>query len=201
MLLQVNDPRHPSYTTYDTDVLLVVTNMKNLFNRDSMLAMAESFNRDEYIENLKKVLNKESLEELPYYDTINDFLSVLDQFFSDSILAEALVQNRCINPLSKINVMDWMNSTVLPSLYDDTGTPDNYAIYRELDDFNRRETELQTHIYNQLDKFDHSIDEAMFYDITSTYMEGVRCVISKFGHSRDHRQDREQVVIALLVTP
>jgi hypothetical protein len=77
-LSQVDDPRHASYTTYDTDVLLLVSMMKNLFNRNSMRAMTESFNRDECIENVKKVLNKESLEELPHYDTINDFLSDLD---------------------------------------------------------------------------------------------------------------------------
>ncbi|MDC3426379.1 IS1634 family transposase [Aquibacillus sp. 3ASR75-11] len=125
----------------------------------------------------------------------------LHRFFSNSILAEALVLNRCIKPLSKINVVDWMHSTVLPSLYDDDILPDNFAIYRELDHLNAHETDLQTHIYNQLASLDQSIGEAMFYDITSTYMEGSKCVISKFGYSRDHRQDREQVVIALLVTP
>ncbi|MDC3424216.1 IS1634 family transposase [Aquibacillus sp. 3ASR75-11] len=125
----------------------------------------------------------------------------LHHFFSHSILAEALVLNRCIKPLSKINVVDWMRSTVLPGLYDDAIIPDNYSIYRELDHLNFREPELQTHIYNQLANLDHSMEEAMFYDITSTYMEGSKCVISKFGYSRDHRPDREQVVIALLVTP
>ncbi|MDC3414218.1 hypothetical protein NC797_13020 [Aquibacillus sp. 3ASR75-11] len=52
--------------------------LKNLFNMKSMRGMTESFNRDECIENVKKVLGKKTLVELPNYDTINDFLSALD---------------------------------------------------------------------------------------------------------------------------
>lgn len=40
--------------------------------------MTESFNRDECIENIKVVLGLDGLEEIPHYDTINDFLSNLD---------------------------------------------------------------------------------------------------------------------------
>lgn len=78
LLLEVNDPRHQSYTTYDTDVLLLTTILKNVFNLDSMRSMTESFNRDECIENIRKILHKENLDELPHYDTINDFLSALN---------------------------------------------------------------------------------------------------------------------------
>lgn len=125
----------------------------------------------------------------------------LDRFFSHSMLAEALVLNRCIDPLSKIHVVDWMRSTVLPGLYDENSIPDNFAVYRELDQLNRCESELQAHIHRQLKKLDNSTEEALFYDITSTYMEGSKCILSRFGYSRDHRPDREQIVIALLVTP
>lgn len=125
----------------------------------------------------------------------------LDRFFSQSLLTEALVLNRCVEPLSKIHVVEWMRSTVLPGLYDETSIPDDFAVYRELDRLNRCETELQAHIYSQLETLDDSTGEAFFYDITSTYMEGSKCILSTFGYSRDHRPDREQIVIALLVTP
>jgi hypothetical protein len=36
----------------------------------SMRSMAENFNKDECIENIKKILNNYELEELPHYDTI-----------------------------------------------------------------------------------------------------------------------------------
>jgi len=40
--------------------------------------MSDSFNKYECIENLRKLFGVESLEELPHYDTINDFLSGLN---------------------------------------------------------------------------------------------------------------------------
>lgn len=45
--------------------------------------------------------------------------------------------------------------------------------------------------------------EVLLYDLTSTYVEGQAGEIPKaqFGHSRDHRSDCRQVVIALVVTP
>ena len=45
--------------------------------------------------------------------------------------------------------------------------------------------------------------EVLLYDLTSTYVEGQAEEIPKaqFGHSRDHRPDCRQVMIALVVTP
>jgi len=125
----------------------------------------------------------------------------LHRFFPDSLLIEAMVLNRCLEPLSKIHVVKWMQSTVLPALVEAPRLPDDYAVYRELDFLNKQETDLQTHLYTQLTRLDPSVGEGFFYDITSTYMEGSQCVIAKLGYSRDHRPDREQIVIALMVTP
>ena len=45
--------------------------------------------------------------------------------------------------------------------------------------------------------------DVLLYDLTSTYVEGQAEEIPKaqFGHSRDHRPDCRQVIIALIVTP
>jgi len=125
----------------------------------------------------------------------------LHRFFPDSLLTEALVLNRCIEPLSKIHVVDWMQRTVLPALYKKSTLPDDYAVYRELDALNKKESDLQIHLYEQLKRIDPTVGQGFFYDITSTYMEGSQCMIAKLGYSRDHRPDLEQIVIALLVTP
>lgn len=70
----VKDPRHPSYIEYGTDVLLFPVIMKNACGIISMSNMTEKFNKEECIENMAKVLGYEGLEELPHYDTINNFL-------------------------------------------------------------------------------------------------------------------------------
>ena len=38
----------------------------------------------------------------------------------------------------------------------------------------------------------------VLYDVSSSYMEGRCCPLSKYGHTRDHRPDRPQIVYGLL---
>jgi transposase len=38
----------------------------------------------------------------------------------------------------------------------------------------------------------------VLYDVTSSYLEGRCCPLGRFGHSRDHRKDKLQIVIGLL---
>ena len=50
-----------------------------------MRSMSNMFNKDECIENIRKVLNLEKLEELPHDDTTNDFLAKLELFELEKI--------------------------------------------------------------------------------------------------------------------
>ena len=125
----------------------------------------------------------------------------LDQFFSDDRWVEALVLNRCIDPTSKIKLQSWTATTILPTVIPALQTYDEYDVYRELDRLAKQEDPLQIFLYEQLKKHQRIHSEAFFYDITSSYFEGSRCVIAKMGYSRDHRPDREQIVIALMITP
>ena len=77
-LKSVKDPRHKSYTEYDSDVLLFTMLMKNACSVLSMSNMTEKFNKEECIQNVAKVLGYETLEDLPHYDTINNFLCNLE---------------------------------------------------------------------------------------------------------------------------
>jgi len=42
-------------------------------------------------------------------------------------------------------------------------------------------------------------DTTAFYDLTSSYLEGNACKLALYGYSRDHRSDRPQVVLALVM--
>lgn len=125
----------------------------------------------------------------------------LDQFFPDDRWVEALVINRCIDPTSKIRLQSWTANTILPAVIPALRNYDEYDVYRELDRLAKQEDDLQIFLYEQLKKRQRIHSEAFFYDITSSYFEGSRCVIAKLGYSRDHRPDREQIVIALMITP
>ena len=77
-LKNVKDPRHKSYIEYGSDIILFSMLMKNACSIYSMSNMSEKFNKDECIENIANVLGYEALEELPHYDTINNFLCNLE---------------------------------------------------------------------------------------------------------------------------
>lgn len=76
-LQRVKDPRNKSYIDYNVDILMLMTILKNVFCIESMNNMTKSFNQEECIENIKKILDFDNLEELPHYDTINNFLKRL----------------------------------------------------------------------------------------------------------------------------
>jgi hypothetical protein len=40
----------------------------------------------------------------------------------------------------------------------------------------------------------------VLYDVSSSYFEGCKCPLARFGHSRDHRADRRQIIYGLLCT-
>jgi transposase len=40
----------------------------------------------------------------------------------------------------------------------------------------------------------------VLYDVSSSYFEGRHCPLAQYGHSRDHRGDRPQIVYGLLCT-
>lgn len=125
----------------------------------------------------------------------------LDQFFPEDRWVEALVINRCVDPTSKIRLQSWTANTILPAVIPALRTYDEYDVYRELDRLAKQEDDLQVFLYEQLKRRQRIHSEAFFYDITSSYFEGSRCVIAKLGYSRDHRPDQEQIVIALMITP
>ena len=75
-------------------------------------------------------------------------------------------------------------------------------LYSVLDRLLAHRAALFTHLQGRWQDLFGVKYEVLLYDLTSTYVEGQAEEIPKaqFGHSRDHRPDCRQVVIALVVT-
>lgn len=78
MLRQVKDPRHQSYITYKQQVLLMTRIVSSIFYISSMRKTSEEFNNRQVIENIGILCREEELEELPYWETVNNYLARLD---------------------------------------------------------------------------------------------------------------------------
>lgn len=97
-LKNVRDHRSQSYITYGPEFILFTILLKNMANLKSMRSMSNSFNKEECIKNVGKVLDVEGLKELPHYDTINDFLSGLEGTELENIrtyMIKELLKKRC----------------------------------------------------------------------------------------------------------
>ena len=76
-LLEMDDPRHSSYTTYTQADLGYMAILKNICGQHTMREMEENFNEEACIETLRILSGNEKLEEMPHYDTLNYYLEKL----------------------------------------------------------------------------------------------------------------------------
>lgn len=73
LLRQVHDPRNQSYITYQQEVLLVTRILSAVFYIESMRKASAELNFSMAIENVGTLCGQK-LEELPYWETINQYL-------------------------------------------------------------------------------------------------------------------------------
>jgi len=117
-------------------------------------------------------------------------------------LVAILILNRVIAPSSKIEVPKWYTRTVLDKiLHISAEQVQVQSLCRAMDYLTddcikQIEIDLLKHL-NTLYKLDLN---TLFYDITSSYFEGKKCTLAFFGYSRDHRKDRRQIVIGLVIS-
>lgn len=116
-LKRVKDGRHKSYIQYPAEVLLYMLVLKNATGCQSMRNMTDRFNKEECIKNVGQALGIEKLEELPHYDTINDFLSGLEPSSLEGIqiyMIHELIKKRSFE-MHRVNGKYW------PIIFDGTG--------------------------------------------------------------------------------
>lgn len=131
---------------------------------------------------------------------------IRDELFQESVFR--MVVNRLCEPHSKLGLVDW--------------TDEHGAVHRGWQrevQWSRQEV-LDYHHYllsmDRLHPHQEKLEEALFdrttdllslplrlcfYDLTSVYFEGEgRSELAEYGYSRDHRDDRAQIVVGLAVT-
>ncbi|MDQ0255322.1 transposase [Evansella vedderi] len=77
---------------------------------------------------------------------------------------------------------------------------DLQTLYRSLEMLTENFFKVENCLYQWALKRFNQNDRELFYDITSSYFIGRKCIIAEFGYSRDKRRDQEQVVIGLVTT-
>jgi transposase len=112
-------------------------------------------------------------------------------------LVEALIAARLLDPCSKLATaralgVETEESTLGESL--GVADADADALYEAMDWLLARQGRVEQALARR-----HLTDGSLvLYDVTSTYFEGRKCPLAKFGHSREGRRDKLQIVFGLL---
>jgi len=118
-LARVKDWRDTRYTTYQTDELLITILIGYMLGVGSMRNVSEKFNKDECIENIRQVLKKYDIEDIPHYDTINDFLELLSVKELEDLrtyMIKSFIEKRCFESFKFLNKY-WLVAIDATGLY------------------------------------------------------------------------------------
>jgi hypothetical protein len=113
-------------------------------------------------------------------------------------LLKAMVFGRILFPSAKLALGDHARGTLLAAacgLDQSREDFDEDDLYAAMDELNGRWVPMEKQLYAQ--GFPQGVS-LVLYDLTSVYFEGPGPAgISRYGHSRDHRSDRPQVLLAV----
>lgn len=104
-----------------------------------------------------------------------------------------MVAARVLEPDSKLATTRWWHTTTLPGTLGLSETSED-ALYAALDWLLAR----QGRIERKLAARHLATDAFAFYDLSSSYFEGVTCPLATFGHNRDGKKGKLQVNYGLL---
>lgn len=111
-----------------------------------------------------------------------------------------LVSSRLLEPQSKLATSEWQDSVYWPS----AGPRPSYdGLLAAMDALLSLKPELEEKLFERYTQDLFSLNlRFVLYDLTSSYFEGDGvCELAEFGHSRDHRADRRQVMWGMAITP
>ena len=111
---------------------------------------------------------------------------------------KAMIFQRLSEPSSKRQChQTWLRRQYLPEV---TGQElELHKFYRALEALARIKDPLEASLHQRVVNLFNRDLSLVFFDLTSTYFEGDECPLAENGYSRDHRPDRPQINIALLV--
>jgi len=136
-------------------------------------------------------------EHLGLHNILKSHFSKAHVSFQMAEAVYAMVLNRISDPLSKRGVIQWLSEVYRPSFSE--LLPNHF--YRSLDLLSENKDSIELDLFERTKNlFDLEVD-MVFWDTTSTYFEGKGPDgLANYGYSKDHRSDRLQIMIGVVMT-
>ena len=112
-------------------------------------------------------------------------------------LALFLVLVRVAHQGSRLSAVRWAEDHAVREVLD-LEAFDEDDLYAALDDLCARQQKIEQALYRRYLKRRGSPPTLFLYDITSSYLEGEHNALGEFGHDRDGKKGKLQIVIGLL---
>ncbi|OPY58471.1 MAG: Transposase DDE domain protein [Pelotomaculum sp. PtaU1.Bin035] len=179
-------------------------------NIDSLIASLTKFSKKKWIQaEAEKFLVHNAKE----WGLELIFRHLWDQLHLDSILKDsftraytckqlseaiyAMVLNRISDPLSKRGVSRWIEEVYRPVFSE----LEQHHFYRALDLLAEYKEKIETELFKRTRSLFNMRVDMVFWDTTSTYFEGQGPgELGRYGYSKDHRSDRVQVMVGVVMT-
>ncbi len=114
---------------------------------------------------------------------------------------EMMIINRCINPLSKLGITRWIETTCYKEMKSYSQLSRNVTyFYRSMDYLLKITDMLELAIFGKLRNLFSINVKLTFYDITSSFFYSENCPLGANGYSRDNRGDKEQIIIGVVTS-
>ena len=113
------------------------------------------------------------------------------------LLSVLMIIHRIIDPDSKLALTRWYKNILLP-----VPLPkelDVSTLYYTLDYLVEKKEEIEKRLFTHLKENGMIVSTIVFYDLTSSYFEGEEVPMASYGYSRDHRPDRVQITLGLVL--
>ena len=146
----------------------------------------------------QKIWNKLSLSKM-----IKKLVTLQDKRITMGVekYIQMMTINRCVDPLSKLGVTRWVETTCYKQMRGYTDLPREVEyFYRSMDQLLKIKDQLELALFKRLETLFSVNVKLTFYDITSSFFYTNNCPISANGHSRDSRPDKQQIVIGVVTT-
>jgi len=111
-----------------------------------------------------------------------------------------LVVNRLMDPKSELGISAWKNGVFLDG--DPFAALELQHLYRTLDFLEEEKETIEIRLFEKTRTLFNSSVTLVFFDTTSTYCEGSgkhSDELLRYGRSKDHRGDRRQLVVGVLM--
>ena len=89
---------------------------------------------------------------------------------------QLMVLNRIVEPSSKLALIDWIKHTPYKHFFD--MNIELQSLYRSLEVLEKNLKHVEKFLYSTFIKLFNQNRDELFYDITSSYLEGHKCIIA-----------------------